>query len=30
VQLLSLGIFGEYLINIHQKSMGKPLFRIQK
>jgi undecaprenyl-phosphate 4-deoxy-4-formamido-L-arabinose transferase len=30
VQLLTLGIFGEYLINIHQKSMGKPLFRIQK
>lgn len=30
VQLLTLGIIGEYLINIHQKSIGKPLYRIQK
>jgi glycosyltransferase involved in cell wall biosynthesis len=30
VQLLTLGIIGEYLINIHQKSMGKPLYRIRR
>jgi len=30
IQLITLGILGEYLGSIHQRSMGKPLFNIKE
>ena len=29
IQLITLGIIGEYIANIHQKSIGKPMFNIR-
>jgi glycosyltransferase involved in cell wall biosynthesis len=30
IQLMTLGILGEYIASIHQKSIGKPMFNIRK
>jgi undecaprenyl-phosphate 4-deoxy-4-formamido-L-arabinose transferase len=30
IQLVTLGILGEYIANIHQKSIGKPMYYIRK
>jgi hypothetical protein len=30
IQLVTLGIFGEYLASIHQKAIGKPHYMIRK
>lgn len=29
IQLVTLGVLGEYIANIHQKSIGKPMFNIR-
>jgi undecaprenyl-phosphate 4-deoxy-4-formamido-L-arabinose transferase len=29
IQLVTLGILGEYIASIHQKSVGKPVFHIR-
>jgi len=29
IQLITLGIIGEYIANIHQKSIGKPMFNVR-
>jgi hypothetical protein len=30
IQLVTLGILGEYVASIHQKSIGKPMFNIRR
>ena len=30
IQLITLGVLGEYVGSIHQRSMGKPLFNIKE
>lgn len=30
IQLVTLGILGEYIANIHQKTIGKPMFNIKR